>query len=132
MDDKYLTLGDGGELVVRFTDNALGDVNGPAIFVFEIGAGGRVDGTWHFRRTDRPAIRASVVDAGAEGRPRARRHQYRGQAEQPEGGSYPSRSAITGSIRVARLEGARHPTRPAPSATATTPARVIGSVGDTP
>jgi outer membrane protein OmpA-like peptidoglycan-associated protein len=37
VDDEYLTLGCGGELVVRFTDNALGDVDGPDIFVFEIG-----------------------------------------------------------------------------------------------
>jgi outer membrane protein OmpA-like peptidoglycan-associated protein len=37
VDDKYLTLGCGGELVVRFTDNALGDVDGPDIFVFETG-----------------------------------------------------------------------------------------------
>ena len=37
IDDKYLTLGCGGELVVRFTDNALGDVEGPDIFIFEIG-----------------------------------------------------------------------------------------------
>jgi flagellar motor protein MotB len=37
IDDRYLTLGCGGELVVRFTDNALGDVEGPDIFVFEIG-----------------------------------------------------------------------------------------------
>lgn len=37
IDDEYLSLGCGGELVVRFTDNALGDVEGPDIFVFEIG-----------------------------------------------------------------------------------------------
>jgi outer membrane protein OmpA-like peptidoglycan-associated protein len=37
VDDEYLTLGCGGELVIRFTDNALGDVDGPDIFVFEIG-----------------------------------------------------------------------------------------------
>jgi outer membrane protein OmpA-like peptidoglycan-associated protein len=37
VDDNYLTLGCGGELVVRFADNALGDVDGPDIFVFEIG-----------------------------------------------------------------------------------------------
>jgi OOP family OmpA-OmpF porin len=37
VDDKYLTLGCGGQLVVRFVDNVLGDVDGPDLFVFEIG-----------------------------------------------------------------------------------------------
>lgn len=37
VDDEYLTLGCGGELIIRFIDNALGDVEGPDIFVFEIG-----------------------------------------------------------------------------------------------
>ena len=37
VDDDYLTLGCSGELVVQFVDNALGDVDGPDIFVFEIG-----------------------------------------------------------------------------------------------
>lgn len=37
VDDHYLTLGCGGELIVRFTDNVLGDVEGPDIFIFEIG-----------------------------------------------------------------------------------------------
>ncbi|MEZ5400228.1 MAG: OmpA family protein [Bryobacteraceae bacterium] len=37
VDDNYLTLGCGGELVVRFADNTLGDVAGPDIFIFEIG-----------------------------------------------------------------------------------------------
>ena len=35
--NKYLTLGCGGELVVSFTDNALIDIDGPDLYVFEIG-----------------------------------------------------------------------------------------------
>lgn len=34
---KYTTLGYGGELVVKFTDNILYDINGPDLFVLEIG-----------------------------------------------------------------------------------------------
>ncbi len=36
-DERYLTLGCGGALTLRFTDNALVDVAGPDLFVFEIG-----------------------------------------------------------------------------------------------
>ena len=35
--DNYLTLGCGGVLVVRFTDNSLIDIDGPDLYVFEIG-----------------------------------------------------------------------------------------------
>ena len=35
VDDNYVTLGCGGELVLRFTDNALTDVAGPDLYVFE-------------------------------------------------------------------------------------------------
>jgi outer membrane protein OmpA-like peptidoglycan-associated protein len=35
VDDSYVTLGCGGELVVRFTDNALTDVEGPDLYIFE-------------------------------------------------------------------------------------------------
>lgn len=52
VDDEYLTLGCGGELVVRFTDNALGDVDGPDIFVFEIG----------------PAVEATALAISKDGR----------------------------------------------------------------
>jgi hypothetical protein len=34
---SYVTLGCGGELVPRFEDNALIDVAGPDLYVFEIG-----------------------------------------------------------------------------------------------
>ena len=34
---KYTTLGYGGELVVKFTDNILYDINGPDLFILEIG-----------------------------------------------------------------------------------------------
>lgn len=37
VDDNYLTLGCGGVLELRFTDNALVDVDGPDLFIFEIG-----------------------------------------------------------------------------------------------
>ena len=36
-DANYLTLGCGGVLVVRFTDNSLIDIDGPDLYVFEIG-----------------------------------------------------------------------------------------------
>ena len=36
-DDNYLTLGCGGVLVVRFTDNSLIDIDGTDLYVFEIG-----------------------------------------------------------------------------------------------
>ena len=35
--NNYLTLGCGGVLVVRFTDNSLIDIDGPDLYVFEIG-----------------------------------------------------------------------------------------------
>ena len=35
--DNYLTLGCGGVLIVRFTDNSLIDIDGPDLYVFEIG-----------------------------------------------------------------------------------------------
>lgn len=35
VDDNYVTLGCGGELVLRFTDNALTDVGGPDLYIFE-------------------------------------------------------------------------------------------------
>lgn len=35
--ERYLTMGCGGTAVVRFTDNALVDVEGPDLYVFEIG-----------------------------------------------------------------------------------------------
>ena len=38
-DDNFLTLGCGGILVVRFTDNSLIDIDGPDLYVFEIGPG---------------------------------------------------------------------------------------------
>ena len=34
---NYLTLGCGGVLVVRFTDNSLTDIDGPDLYVFEVG-----------------------------------------------------------------------------------------------
>ncbi|MGB3562295.1 MAG: OmpA family protein [Thermoanaerobaculia bacterium] len=36
-DDNYLTLGCGGTIVLRFEDNALVDLEGPDLYVFEIG-----------------------------------------------------------------------------------------------
>lgn len=36
-DRNYATLGCGGQLTLRFADNALVDVNGPDLYVFEIG-----------------------------------------------------------------------------------------------
>lgn len=36
-DRNYATLGCGGQLTLRFVDNALVDVNGPDLYVFEIG-----------------------------------------------------------------------------------------------
>ena len=36
-DDNFLTLGCGGVVVVRFTDNSLIDIDGPDLYVFEIG-----------------------------------------------------------------------------------------------
>jgi OOP family OmpA-OmpF porin len=36
-DDSYTTLGCGGRLTLRFEDNALVDVEGPDLYVFEIG-----------------------------------------------------------------------------------------------
>jgi outer membrane protein OmpA-like peptidoglycan-associated protein len=36
-DRNYVTLGCGGQLVLRFADNALVDVKGPDLYVFEIG-----------------------------------------------------------------------------------------------
>jgi outer membrane protein OmpA-like peptidoglycan-associated protein len=36
-DTNYVTLGCGGVLTLRFTDNVLVDVNGPDLYVFEIG-----------------------------------------------------------------------------------------------
>jgi OOP family OmpA-OmpF porin len=35
VDDNYVTLGCGGELVLRFVDNALTDVAGPDLYIFE-------------------------------------------------------------------------------------------------
>lgn len=37
VDDNYVTLGCGGSIVYRFTDNALTEVDGPDLYVFEIG-----------------------------------------------------------------------------------------------
>ncbi|PVW16217.1 OmpA family protein [Marixanthomonas spongiae] len=35
--EKYTTLGYGGELIVKFNDNTLADIEGPDLYIFEIG-----------------------------------------------------------------------------------------------
>lgn len=55
-DSGYVSLGCAGELVLNFNDNALVDVPGPDLYLFEIGPGGRA----RLRATYCPGQRGAV------------------------------------------------------------------------